>query len=251
MCQARRWTIRWHLTKCCWFAWLAALHTIAVQRLLWAWRQQTESMSWYLPLELMQKICEGFRFRMIQLRSNTDTKHQLSRIMAISIACCRSPFVRFLRGLWAAWSYMSSASYVRMPRTLEFPPNFWWFFDVHFDQRIPPCLDIKLGNTSESQIQCGIVTSQEESKYQIGDCSGLRPWPKHCWVNAAALPGHHLQCCVHRQCQCPQYISILIEPHISNLNVPVLVSAIIDPVDSDILTRAPLSPALPVFFLAR
>lgn len=48
-----------------------------------------------------------------------------------------------------------------------------------------------------------------------------------------------------------QYISILIEPHISNLNVPVLVSAIIDPVDSDILTRAPLSPALPVFFLAR
>ena len=65
------------------------------------------------------KICEGFRFRMIQLRSNT--KHQLNRIMAISIACCRSPFVRFLRGLWAAWSYMSSASYVRMPRTLEFP----------------------------------------------------------------------------------------------------------------------------------
>ena len=70
------------------------------------------------------KICEGFRFRMIQLRSNTDTKHRLSRIMAISIACCRSPFVRFLRGLWAAWSYMSSASYVRMPRTLEFPPTF-------------------------------------------------------------------------------------------------------------------------------
>ena len=47
-----------------------------------------------------------------------------------------------------------------------------------------------------------------------------------------------------------QYISLLIEPHISNFNVPVLVAAIIDPVDTDILTRATLSQA-PVFFLAR
>ena len=122
------------------------------------------------------KICEGFRFRMIQLRSNT--KHQLNRIMAISIACCRSPFVRFLRGLWAAWSYMSSASYVRMPRTLEFPPTFDDFLMCTLIREYRPVLISSWG-----------IHQRAKSN---GDCSGLRPWLKHCWVNAAALPGHHL-----------------------------------------------------------